>query len=67
MTLRQFAEPPPAIPAATTWYLADLAQAPGKQELFTKQSPQKLKVPERRETLLHYGAGQWRPHHEVLR
>src|SRR5437879_3068215 len=44
MTLRQFAEPPPTIPAPTSWYLADLGQALGKQELFTKQSPQKLKV-----------------------
>src|ERR1700757_408626 len=44
MTLRQFAEPPPAVPAATSWYLADVAQALGKQELFTKQAPQKLKV-----------------------
>jgi Fic family protein len=44
MTLRQFAEPPQVIPAATSWYLADLGQALGKQELFTKQSLQKLKV-----------------------
>jgi hypothetical protein len=44
MTLRQFAEPLQAIPAATSWYLADLGQALGKQELFTRQSPQKLKV-----------------------
>jgi len=44
MTLRQFSEPPPTIPAATSWYLADLGQALGKQELFTKQAPQKLKV-----------------------
>src|SRR5205809_5448578 len=44
MTLRQFAEQAPAIPAATTWYLADVAQALGKQELFTKQAPQKLKA-----------------------
>jgi Fic family protein len=44
MTLRQFADPPAAVPTATAWYLADLAQALGKQELFTKQSPQKLKV-----------------------
>src|SRR5437588_12788566 len=44
MTLRQFAEQPPNIPAATSWYLADVAQALGKQELFTKQSPQKLKA-----------------------
>src|ERR1700693_902404 len=44
MTLRQFAEDSPAIPAATSWYLADVTQALGKQELFTRQSPQKLKV-----------------------
>ncbi len=44
MTLRQFAEPPQTVPASTSWYLADLTQALGKQELFTKQSPQKLKV-----------------------
>src|SRR2546430_4228126 len=44
MTLRQFSEQPPNIPAATSWYLADVAQALGKQELFTKQAPQKLKA-----------------------
>lgn len=44
MTLREFEIPPQTIPAATSWYLADLGQALGKQELFTKQSPQKLKV-----------------------
>lgn len=43
-TLRQFAEKPPAIPAATSWYLADVSQALGKQELFTRQAPQKLKA-----------------------
>ena len=32
------------IPTATSWYLADLGEARGKQELFTKQSPQKLRV-----------------------
>ncbi len=44
MTLRQFATKPESIPAATAWYLADLGEARGKQELFTKQSPQKLKA-----------------------
>src|SRR5881296_1289129 len=44
MTLRQFAEQAPTIPAATSWYLADVAQSLGKQELFTKQAPQKLKA-----------------------
>src|ERR1700730_1016754 len=32
------------IPTTTAWYLADLGEARGKQELFTKQSPQRLKV-----------------------
>jgi hypothetical protein len=44
MTLRQFSQPPPAVLASTAWYLADLGQALGRQELFTKQSPQRLKV-----------------------
>jgi Fic family protein len=44
MTFRQFASRPESIPAATSWYLADLGEARGKQDLFTKQSPQKLKA-----------------------
>jgi len=44
MTLRLLAAEPPTLPTRTTWYLTDLAQALGKQELFTRQSPQKLKV-----------------------
>jgi Fic family protein len=43
-TLKQFASKPETIPASTSWYLADLGEARGKQELFTKQSPQRLKV-----------------------
>jgi len=42
MTLRQLAAAPPALPTRATWYLTDLAEARGKQELFTRQSPQKL-------------------------
>src|SRR5213596_3397545 len=44
MTLRQFASKPESIPTATSWHLADLGQALGKQELFTRQAPQKLKA-----------------------
>lgn len=44
MTLRQLAAEPPTLPTQTAWYLTDLAEARGKQELFTRQSPQKLKV-----------------------
>ena len=43
-TFEQFEKAMESIPAATSWYLADLGEARGKQELFTKQAPQKLKV-----------------------
>lgn len=43
-TLRQLSAEPPTIPSRTAWYLADLGEARGKQELFTRQSPQKLKL-----------------------
>jgi len=43
-TLRQFLAGVEAVPVTTSWYLADLGEARGKQELFTKQSPQTLKV-----------------------
>ncbi len=43
-TLKQFSSKPETIPASTSWYLADLGEARGKQELFTKQSPQRLRV-----------------------
>jgi len=44
MTLQQFSIKPETIPASTSWYLADLSEARGKQELFTRQTPQRLKV-----------------------
>src|SRR5438445_11386046 len=44
MTLRMLSAPPKSIPTATSWYLADLGEARGKQELFTQQSPQTLKA-----------------------
>lgn len=44
MTLQQFSNKPESIPAIASWYLADLGEARGKQELFTKQAPQRLKV-----------------------
>ena len=52
MTVRQFADQAPAFPAATSWYLADVTQALGKQELFTKQTPQKLKESVREHALI---------------
>ena len=41
MTFRQLATELLRLPTQTTWYLTDLAEAKGKQELFTRQSPQK--------------------------
>jgi Fic family protein len=41
-TLKSFARAMPQIPTATVWLLNDLAEYRGKQDLFTKQSPQKL-------------------------
>lgn len=43
MTLKQFSLGIESVPVATSWYLADLGEARGKQALFTKQMPQKLK------------------------
>ncbi|MDP2896729.1 MAG: Fic family protein [bacterium] len=44
MTLRHFTEGLESVPATTSWYLADIAEARGKQELFVRQSPQRLKT-----------------------
>ena len=44
MTTLQLLAHRPSLPTTTAWYLADLGEARGKQELFTKQSPQRLKV-----------------------
>src|SRR5690349_10748665 len=44
MTTLQLLAHRPSLPTTTSWYLADLGEARGKQELFTRQSPQKLKV-----------------------
>ncbi|MBU2591825.1 MAG: Fic family protein, partial [Nitrospinae bacterium] len=41
-TLELFNIETPQIPTATVWLLNDLAEYRGKQELFTKQAPQKL-------------------------
>lgn len=46
MTLKQIesGEIGKNIPMAITWYLSDIGEAKGKQELFTRQSPQRLKA-----------------------
>ena len=43
-TLALFSDSRTAIPVTTSWYLDTLGEFRGKQELFTRQSPQKLKV-----------------------
>lgn len=43
-TIRLFAAKSVVVPLATTWLLADLAEFRGRQELFTRQSPQRLKA-----------------------
>ncbi len=44
MTLRQLAIKPQLILASVAWYLADIGESLGKQELFARQSPQRLRV-----------------------
>jgi hypothetical protein len=43
-TLKLLASGNAPIPAATAWYLSDLGEFRGKQELYTRQSPQRLKA-----------------------
>lgn len=43
-TLRLFFNSAATVPSGTAWYLADLGEARGKQELFTRQAPQRLKT-----------------------
>lgn len=43
-TLERFTGQSPEIPTVTAWSLTELAEMKGHQDLFTKQSPEKLKV-----------------------
>ena len=43
-TLKIFNKGIKELPAVTAWYIADIAEAKGRQELYSRQSPQKLKV-----------------------
>jgi Fic family protein len=43
-TLEQFSQQPETIPTLSSLYLTDISEAKGRQDLFTKRSPQKLKV-----------------------
>ena len=43
MTLKKLYLELEAIPVTTSWYLTEISEAKGRQQLYTKQSPQKLK------------------------
>ncbi len=43
-TLKLFLSEKSQIYSATAWYLSDLGEYRGKQELYTRQSPQRLKA-----------------------
>lgn len=43
-TFQQFSQGSSAIPGGTSWYLAELGEFRGKQELYTRQAPQRLKT-----------------------
>lgn len=44
MTLRQWLAAPATVPAATAWALADLGEYRGRQELYVRQAPQRLRA-----------------------
>lgn len=44
MTIRLFSNKIESIPMATSWYLSELSEYRGKQLLYTRQVPQKLRV-----------------------
>jgi Fic family protein len=43
-SLLQLSSKPAVIPAQAAWYLADLAEAIGRQKMYTQQNPEKLRV-----------------------
>lgn len=43
MTLKKFIEGLDTIPITTSWYLTDISESKGKQDLYKSQSPQRLK------------------------
>lgn len=43
-TLELFSSGLNSVPTATAWYVSELGQALGRQELFTRQSPQRLEA-----------------------
>ncbi len=44
MTLKQFITSLKMVPVTTSWYLTEISEAKGRQDLYAKQSPQRLKA-----------------------
>jgi hypothetical protein len=44
MTLKRFTSNLDVVPMGASWLLSDLGECHGKQELFTKQSPQRFRA-----------------------
>ena len=44
ITLKHFTAGLDAVPGTTSWYLADISEAKGRQELYKQQLPQRLKA-----------------------
>ena len=62
-TIDKFSAGLKTVPAEVTWYLADIAEAKGKQDLYANQSPQKLKDLQKLEKVVSKGRGvgaRWR-------
>ena len=43
IALKKFIADLDTIPVTTSWYLADISEAKGRQDLYKRQSPQRLK------------------------
>lgn len=43
-TIGRFSDSPFSVPASVAWYLADIAEFKGKQELYAARNPQRLKM-----------------------
>jgi Fic family protein len=44
LTLKQFITSLKMVPVTTSWYLTEISEAKGRQDLYAKQSPQRLKA-----------------------
>lgn len=59
ITLKQLIAGRDTIPVMTSWYLADISEAKGRQELYKKQLPQRLKSLKEHGLRNLFGASVW--------